>query len=136
MRTAAMQAPQVPREWSWGVERLLSQPEPLPLSDGRWKQAQEDAADFLQTWGEQAFLLGWGVLPLFGVSPDAPEPRVDQAGLCWLLRGDRVVALTEHAAIIEIRNGARQSFPSRVRPGQIPLWTLGFVVKRQQQEAQ
>ncbi len=136
MSAAAVKALQVPREWSWGVGRLLSQPEPLLLSEGRWTQAQEDSADFLHIWGEQAYALGWDVLALFGVSPTAPEARVDQAGLCWLLRGDKVVVLTEDAAIIELRNGVRQSFPNKSRHGQIPLWSLGYVVKQQQQEAQ
>lgn len=135
MTAAAVKAPQVPREWSWGVGRLLNQPEPLPLTDGRWTQAQEDAADFLHVWGEQAHALGWDVLAIFGVSPTAPEQRVDQAGLCWLLRGDKVVVLTEDEAIIELRNGVRQSFQNRPVLGQIPLWTLGYVAKRQKLEA-
>jgi hypothetical protein len=67
---------------------------------GRW---------FLSTWGEQAEALGWTSTDLFGLHtpPATPHPsysrlsRYDCAGLCWLLQGRRVVALTERSAAIE-----------------------------------
>ena len=50
---------------------------------------------------------------LFGLAPipDEPKPaferlsRYDQTGLCWLLHGRRVIALTEITAVIETATG-------------------------------
>jgi hypothetical protein len=75
----------------------------------RWQQCVEDGRRFLSTWGEQAEALGWTSMDMFGLHtpPATPHPsysrlsRYDCTGLCWLLQGRRVVALTERSAAIE-----------------------------------
>jgi hypothetical protein len=69
----------------------------------RWKQAVADGQHFLARWGEQAEALGWAARDLFGLIaiPDHAAPsfdrlsRYDEMGLCWLLRGREVIAITE-----------------------------------------
>jgi len=75
----------------------------------RWQQCLDDGHRFLATWGEQAEALGWTAADLFGLHtpPEKPHPsytrlsRYDCTGLCWLLQGRRVVALTVLTAAIE-----------------------------------
>jgi hypothetical protein len=52
-----------------------------------------DAVCFLDQWGEQAELLGWTAEHVFGIHPTAGINRHDQTGLCWMLKGERVVLL-------------------------------------------
>lgn len=80
----------------------------------RWQQCIADAKRFLETWGGQANALGWSPTDLFGLHQPPEHPhctyqrlsRFDHAGLLWLLRGRRVVALTEITAAIQISGGA------------------------------
>src|SRR5262249_51767318 len=75
----------------------------------RWRQCVEDGKRFLAKWGEQAESLGWDSRDLFGLHtpPEQPHPsyrrlsRYDATGLCWLLQGRPVVALTADTAAIE-----------------------------------
>jgi hypothetical protein len=60
----------------------------------RWHQFIKDAGIFMDQWGCEAEQLGWRAEELFGLHPDAPMARYDRMGLCWLLKGERVVALT------------------------------------------
>jgi len=86
-------------------------PEYVPVE--RWQQAVEDARRFVAEWSDQAAALGWIADDLFGLAPipDKPKPaferlsRYDQTGLCWLLHGRRVIALTEITAVIETETG-------------------------------
>jgi hypothetical protein len=58
--------------------------------------------------------------PLGGCDRERSFARIDQAGLLWLLNGNRLVAVTKNTATIETRSGARQTYrrkpsgPSRV----------------------
>jgi hypothetical protein len=87
---------------------------PDHIEPGRWQQAVEDGRSFLATWGERAVGFGWTARDLFGLAPvpDRPHPsyrrlsRYDETGLCWLLQGRPVVALTETAAAIMNPTGA------------------------------
>jgi hypothetical protein len=45
---------------------------------------------------------------LFGWNREHPFPRIDQSGLLWLLKGNRLLALSETIATIETRVGARR----------------------------
>jgi hypothetical protein len=47
---------------------------------------------------------------LFGCDRDRPFARIDRQGLCWLIAGNRLVDLSENAAIIETWTGARQTW--------------------------
>jgi hypothetical protein len=72
-----------------------------------------------------AAALGWGPLDLFGCDRDRPFARIDQAGLLWLLNGDRLVALSENTATIETCTGARQTFGRKpTEPGRVLVWEL------------
>jgi hypothetical protein len=74
----------------------------------RWRQCVKDGSKFLALWGEQAEWLDWMSADLFGLhtQPAKPHPsysrlsRYDATGLCWLLQGRPVAALTETTATI------------------------------------
>jgi hypothetical protein len=82
-------------------------PDLVPLD--RWQQAVADGKTFLSRWGDQAQALGWTAKDLFGLLtvPGHAKPtfnrlsRYDETGLIWLLKGRRVVALTEGTAAIQ-----------------------------------
>ena len=71
------------------------------MPEDRWRLATADAERFLAEWGGAAERLGWAAADLFGLHPTVPLSRVDQMGLVWLLKGERVVLLTEVAARLE-----------------------------------
>jgi hypothetical protein len=69
--------------------------------------------------------LGWGAHDLFGCDHDRPFARIDQAGLLWLLNGNKLVALTEDTAGIATPTGARQTYRRRPgAPGRVLAWEL------------
>jgi hypothetical protein len=69
-----------------------------------------DARRFLELWGAQAAMLGWGDWELFGCHCRAPWGRIQGMGLILLLRGSEVVALTEREAALRTSRGARQTY--------------------------
>ena len=85
---------------------LVEPPAHIPVE--RWQQAVEDSRSFLHKWGEQAELLDWDWGDLFGldIQPADPHPsysrlsRYDNTGLCWLLQGKEVIAMTADTATI------------------------------------
>jgi hypothetical protein len=96
----------------------------------RWKQCVKDGSRFLAVWGEQAESLGWTSADLFALHapPAKPHPsysrlsRYDATGLCWLLLGRPVVALTETTASIRNpRTGTVIVFRKNNRPVLGPL---------------
>jgi hypothetical protein len=97
----------------------------------RWKQAVEDGRRFLATWGSQAEAMGWTSVDLFGLHqpPERPHPsysrlsRYDCTGLCWLLQGRPVVALTETRA--SIRNPKTYTVTTYRRLNKPALGPLG-----------
>jgi hypothetical protein len=88
---------------------------PDHVEPDRWQQAVNDGRRFLAEWGTQVAVLGWRERDLFGLHepPAKPHPtycrlsRLDHTGLVWLLRGQRVVAITETSAVIEAGKGGR-----------------------------
>ena len=102
--------PGVPLEWAEGVVKLLTMPAPAPFSDDRWQALQDDAHNFLRTWGAQAHGFDWTNLDTFAIHRHAPQARLDAMGLVPLLDGCQVVALTEDGAVLVTRSGARQTF--------------------------
>jgi hypothetical protein len=74
----------------------------------RWRQCVRDGSRFLAKWGEQAQALNWSRTDLFGLHqpPEQPHPsysrlsRHGATGLCWLLQGKEVIALTADTATI------------------------------------
>jgi hypothetical protein len=84
----------------------------MPAS--RWGLFLEDARTFIAAgWLQRALSLGWSIDDLFGGDDGRPYARIDRAGLVLLLNGDRVVAISEDAAGIETRTGARQTYRRR-----------------------
>jgi len=82
---------------------------PTYIPEDRWRTAVSDGHAFLRQWAQQAQALNWSSADLFGLHapPANPHPaycrlsRYDAAGLCWLLQGRKVVALTEATATIQ-----------------------------------
>ncbi|MGC2780372.1 MAG: hypothetical protein WA418_32530 [Bradyrhizobium sp.] len=78
-----------------------------------WQQAVADGRRFIGQWGDQASVLKWSALDLFGLSEVPNQPaanycrllRYDETGLVWLLRGRSVVALNEATAAIDHGKG-------------------------------
>ena len=98
---------------------------PGDVPQRRWAQFIDDARAFLASgFSGQAQVLGWTNTDLFGCDDERPYARIDCMGLVWLLNGDRLVALTADAAVIERESGARllfrrrgrQSMPMGMRP--------------------
>jgi len=84
-------------------------PDDVPAS--RWRQFVKDVRAFAGSqWAEQATKLGWTGADLYGCDDLAPVARVDKMGLLWLLKGNRLIALSTDAAVIETRTGARQTY--------------------------
>jgi hypothetical protein len=104
---------------------------PALVDAARWRQAVEDGSRFLAKWGEQAERLGWTSADLFGLHtpPDKPHAtynrlsRYDATGLCWLLEGKEVIALTADTATI--RNPATGSITTYRRFNKPALGPLG-----------
>ena len=62
---------------------------------------------------------------MFGCDRDRPFTRIDQAGLLWLLNGDKLIALTENTATIERRTAACQTYRRKPpEPGRVLAWEL------------
>jgi hypothetical protein len=88
-----------PRVWAEGFARLDPDRPPADVPPRRWLQFVDDCGRFLDgPFCTVAVALGWGPYDLFGCDRDRPFARVDQAGLLWLLNGDRLVALSENTA--------------------------------------
>jgi hypothetical protein len=102
--------------WSALAELEHRRPEYVPAD--RWQQCLTDSCRFLAAWGKAAEALGWSAKDLFGLIdvPNNPHPsfsrlsRYDELGLCWLIDGGRVLAITEDAATIETRGRAPLRF--------------------------
>jgi hypothetical protein len=92
----------------------------------RWQLLIDDVGLFLDgAFCPVAVALGWGSYDLFGRDRDRPFARIHQAGLLWLLKGDRLIALSEHTAAIETRTGARQTYRREpTETGRVLAWEL------------
>jgi len=113
----------VPRDWAEGYARLLGQPVPGAIPANRWQMFMDDCGCFLDRWAEKAAALGWRAADLFGLSGIKPIARLDLAGLCWVLHGRELVALTQNAAAIRGTWGAILQYYRRDRgPGQLLAW--------------
>jgi hypothetical protein len=101
----------IPREWAEGFARLDPNRPPGDMPPRRWLRFIDDVGQFLDSpFCAVAVAPGWGPYDLFGADRDRPYARIDQAGLLWLLNGDRLVMLADDAARIETRTGVRHTF--------------------------
>ncbi|GLS18757.1 hypothetical protein GCM10007874_17740 [Labrys miyagiensis] len=88
--------------------------------DHRWQQAKADARAFLDRWADEALLLGWSDLELFGLHPTHPLVRHDVMGLVWLLRGRSVVGIDAHHATLSTGGSFyRGHWPATVTRGEV-----------------
>ena len=72
-----------------------------------------------------AATLGWGPYDLFGCDRDRPFARIDRAGLLWLVKGEKLIVLTENTATIETKAGVRQTYRRKPNgPGRVLAWEL------------
>ena len=86
---------------------LLVEP-PAHISVERWQQAVEDGRSFLHNGASRPMRSDWDSRDLFGldIPPADPHPsysrlsRYDNTGLCWLLQGKEVIAMTADTATI------------------------------------
>jgi len=103
---------------------------PAHIPEDRWQQAIADGRAFLHQWGETAQRLGWTSVDLFGLHtpPEQPHPfynrlsRYDATGLCWLLQGKKVIALTTNTATIRhLATGNITTYRRHNKPALGPL---------------
>jgi hypothetical protein len=116
----------IPRAWAEEFARLDPARLPSDVPAKRWLRFVDDVGAFLDSpFCAVAAALGWGPLDLFGCDRDRPFARIDQAGLLWLLNGDKLIALTQNTATIERRTGARQTYRRKpAAPGRVPASEL------------
>ena len=91
----------------------------------RWQLALADAERFLTEWGETAERLGWTAADLFDLHPTVPLSRVDRMGLVWLLKGERIVSLTDAVARLEGGLAIYRSARGRSGPSSPAEWKPG-----------
>jgi len=116
-----------PHAWAVGFARLDPDRAPGDVPLKRWQRFVDDLGLFLDSpFCAVAAALGWGPNDLFGCDRDRPFARIDAAGLLWLLNGDRLIALSENTATIEMKTGARQSYRRRApgEQGRVLAWEL------------
>jgi hypothetical protein len=116
----------IPRDWAEGFARLNPNHSPADVPPRRWLAFINDCRRFLDSgFAAKAAALGWGPFDVFGCDRDRPFARIDQAGLLWLLNGDRPMALSENTATVETRAGARQTWRRKPNePGRVVPWEL------------
>jgi hypothetical protein len=108
----------IPREWAEGFARLDRDRPTGDVPPKRWQRFVDDLGLFLDgPFCAVAAALGWGPHDLFGCDRDRPFARVGQAGLLWLLDGNKLVAMSENTATIETPTEARQFY--RRKPGEL-----------------
>ena len=95
------------------------------MSPQHWSQFVRDARRFLEEWGAEAARLGWSAEDVFGVHPLAPDARYDVMGIVLLIRGNEVIAISEHRATIRTAGGGLMTY-YRYRPntGAVAVWEL------------
>lgn len=116
----------IPRDWAEGFARLNPNHSPADVPSRRWLAFINDCGRFLDGgFAAKAAALGWGPFDVFGCNRDRPFARIDQAGLLWLLNGDRLIAMSENTATIETRTGTRQTWHRKpAESGRALPWEL------------
>jgi hypothetical protein len=120
----------IPRAWAEGFARLDPARPPADVPRHRWLRFVDDVGLFLDgSFCAVATALGWGPYDLFGADRDRPYARIDQAGLVWLLNGDRLVTLSENTATIKSWSFARNlvhrtTFYRLASRLNSPLWSV------------
>jgi hypothetical protein len=99
------------------LSRLQAMPYPADIEVDRWALFLTDAAAFVALWGPQAERTGWQASDLFAVP----------GGLCWVLEGREVAALSIAPSEATIRAtdagagpGATVAFHRSAKPMPLP----------------
>jgi len=116
----------IPRVWAEGFARLDPDRPPGDVPAKRWQRFVDDVGRFLDSdLAAVAAALGWTPHDLFGADRDRPFVRLDRQGLCWLLNGNRLIALTAETAVIQMRTGASHIYRRRpTEPSRALAWEL------------
>ena len=116
----------IPRAWAEGFARIDPDRPPSDVPAKRWLRFVDDVGLFLDgPFCAIAAALGWGPLDLFGCDRDRPFARIDQAGLLWLLNGEKLIALSENTAAIETKTNSRQTYRRKPsEPDRVLAWEL------------
>jgi len=115
----------IPREWAEGFARLDPDQVPGDVPPRRWALFVDDVGRFLDgPFCRTAAHLGWGPYELFGADADRPFARIDQMGLLWLLKGNKLIALAADTAVIDV-SGQRLTYRRKPhQPGCVLAWEL------------
>jgi hypothetical protein len=101
----------MPLCWAEALARLDPARPPADIPPNRWLSFIDACAQFgADGWAEKAIALGWQLPDLLGCDRAKPLARYDRAGLLWLLKDWRLVAITAESATIETPTGARQTY--------------------------
>lgn len=116
----------IPRAWAEGFAQLDPDRPPGDVLLMRWRRFVDDVGLFLGgPFCAVAAALGWGPHDLFGCDRDRPFARIDQAGLLWLLNGNKLIALSATTATIETCTGERHIWRRKLaEPGRVLAWKL------------
>jgi hypothetical protein len=115
-----------PHDWVEGFGRLNPDRALADVPLKCWQTFVDDIARFLYGgWAEKALTLGWSPSDLFGADRDRPFARLDKQGLCWFIKGGRLVGLSSDAAVIETCSGARHTYRRKpTAEGRALAWDL------------
>jgi hypothetical protein len=112
--------------WVESAAALFTMPRPSVYSSSRWEQIVNDGGLFLDRWGRQAAEMGWRAVDVFGAHPNAPEYRLDHAGLVPMLRGRSVIDIAPDTARIDCGCEIIQTFTrSTMATDMVAVWQLG-----------
>jgi hypothetical protein len=104
-------------KWAGAAEHILAElgrHQRGDFSRRKWQRMLAGVRGFVESgWAHLAWRLDWHMLELFGVDRKAPCARDDRRGLALMLDDSKVIAVTEHGAIIETASGARQAYTRR-----------------------
>ena len=90
----------VPSEWTKAFVLLLALPCPHRVDRDRWSEVLADAKDLMGRWAPMLAAMKWTATEAFGVDPQGPVDRPDHMSLLWLMRGQRISAVTTNAVIL------------------------------------
>jgi hypothetical protein len=117
----------LPEHVAKGLARLQVSPPLWDVSHERWAEIIATANKGALRWHNQAQLLGWRDIDLYGLHPVAPRARHDARGLFFCLGpADRITAITAASATIGRMSGSALRFYRRADDtGAVLAWSVG-----------
>ena len=89
----------MPRYWVKAFAALAATPCPSYVALKRWKQLLDDANQ-LRGWAPMLLAMDWTLPDVLG------RDRIDHLSLVWLMRGQKVGAVTASAVVLRDASGA------------------------------